>query len=143
MTTVRDILKTKGNTIWTVSPDVTVFDALVFMAEKNVGALVVTSGDKIVGILSERDYARKIVLKGRSSRDTRVREIMTPDPVCVSPEESIQECMEIMNSRHIRHLPVLENLKLSGMISIRDVIKAVISEKEFTIKQLEDYIKGA
>ncbi len=142
MTTVQEILRNKGNTVWFVTPDSTVFEALVLMAEKNVGALLVMSGDNVAGILSERDYARKVILKGKSSRDLHVREIMTSDPVSVRPGQSIEECMEIMNSRHIRHLPVLENQKLIGMITIRDVIKAVINEKEHTITQLESYIKG-
>ena len=142
MTTVREILQIKGNTVWSVTPDSTVFDALVLMADKNIGALLVISGGNVLGILSERDYARKVVLKGGSSRELHVREIMTSDPVSVRPEQSIEECMEIMNSRHIRHLPVLENQKLTGMITIRDVIKAVINEKEHTITQLESYIKG-
>jgi CBS domain-containing protein len=142
MSTVRDILQTKGNAVFCVSPETMVFDALVVMAEKNVGALLVTSDDFVLGIVSERDYARKVVLKGKSSRETRVREIMTSDPVSVGPGQSIDECMAIMNIRHIRHLPVLENRKLIGMITIRDAIKAVISEKENTISQLESYIKG-
>jgi len=142
MSTVRDILKTRGGVVWHVSPETKVFDALIVMAEKNVGALVVVSNGAVVGIFSERDYARKVVLKGKTSRELEVKEIMTPDPVSVSPEQSIEECMEIMDGRHIRHLPVLENQKLVGMITIRDAIKAVISEKEHTITQLQNYIKG-
>lgn len=142
MMTVRGILKTKGSAVWCAPPETTVFNALATMAEKNVGALVILSGETVVGIFSERDYARKVVLQGKTSRELPVREIMTSDPVSVSPGQSIEECMEIMNSRHIRHLPVLENHKLVGMITIRDAIKAVISEKEHTITQLENYIKG-
>ncbi len=141
MTNVRNILQMKGNVVWTVPPNTTVLGALTLMAEKNVGALVVTLEEKVLGIISERDYARKVALRGKSSRDTSVREIMTSDPVCVSPDQSIEECMEIMNNRHVRHLPVLENNRLAGMITIRDAIKAVIAEKEHTIEQLESYIK--
>jgi Predicted signal-transduction protein containing cAMP-binding and CBS domains len=140
---VRDILQTKVNAVLFVSPETTVFDALVVMAEKNVGALLVMGGDTLVGIFSERDYTRKVELKGKTSKELRIREVMTSDPISVRPEQSIEECMEIMNSRHIRHLPVLENGTLIGMITIRDAIKAVISEKERTISQLENYIKGA
>ena len=142
MSTVRDILQIKGNAVLFVSPETTVFDALVVMAEKNVGALMVMSGNTLVGIFSERDYARKVVLMGKTSRELQIREIMTSDPISVRPEQSIGECMEIMNSKHIRHLPVLENGTLIGMITIRDTIKAVILEKEHTITQLENYIKG-
>lgn len=142
MNTVRDILQTNDHAVWTTIPEASVFDALGSMAEKNVGALVVVKSDSVVGILSERDYARKVELKGKTSRELRVEAIMTSNPVTVSPGHSIEECMEIMNSRHIRHLPVLENQKLVGMITIRDAIKAVISEKERTITQLENYIKG-
>jgi CBS domain-containing protein len=142
MTTVREILKAKGSETWTITPKQTVFDALVTMADKNVGAVVVVNENAVVGIFSERDYARQVVLKGKSSREIRVEEIMTSNPVTVSPDHSIGDCMELMNERHIRHLPVMENQKLAGMITIRDVIKAVLVEKEHTIKQLENYIKG-
>jgi CBS domain-containing protein len=142
MTTVRNILESKGRAVWSIAPDALVFDALGVMAEKNVGALVVVNGDSLVGILSERDYARKGELQGKSSRELRVQDIMTSDPVVVNPEQSIEECMEVMNRKHIRHLPVLENKKLTGMITIRDAIKAVISEKEHTIQHLENYIRG-
>lgn len=142
MNTVRDILQTSVHAVWTTTPEASVFDALGNMADKNVGALVVIRNDSVVGILSERDYARKVELKGKTSRELRVQDIMTSNPVTVTPGHSIEECMEIMNSRHIRHLPVLENQKLVGMITIRDAIKAVITEKERTITQLENYIKG-
>jgi CBS domain-containing protein len=142
MTTVREILKAKGSETWTITPKHTVFDALVTMADKNVGAVVVVNENAVLGIFSERDYARQVALKGKSSREIRVEEIMTSNPVTVSPDHSIEDCMELMNERHIRHLPVMENQKLAGMITIRDVIKAVLVEKEHTIKQLENYIKG-
>lgn len=143
MSAVRDILQTKGNTVWTITPEASVFEALGTMAEKNVGALVVVQNDSVVGIISERDYARKVELKGRNSKELRVRDIMTFNPVFVHPNQSIEECMEIMNKKHIRHLPVLEAQSLIGMITIRDAIKAVITEKEHTIKQLENYITGS
>ncbi len=143
MTTVRHILQDKGNDVWSISPDALVFDALKVMADKNVGALVVMDGNNVAGIFSERDYARKVILKGKSSHETAVREIMTPDVISVSPSQSIEECMAIMTSKHIRHLPVLEGNKLVGLISIGDVVKAVISEQEQTIRHLENYIKGS
>ncbi len=142
MITVRDILQGKGNQIWWISPDATVYDALELMAEKNVGALLVLDGEKIVGIFSERDYARKIILKGKASKETFVEEIMTSEVTTVRPGQSVEECMALMTDKRIRHLPVLEGEKLLGLISIGDVVKAVISEKEFIIKQLETYIHG-
>ena len=142
MITVRDILRTKGNQIWSVSPDVTVFSALELMAEKNIGALVVTDGENLAGIFSERDYARKVILKGKASKETSVREIMTSEVTTVRPSQSVDECMALMTDKRIRHLPVFEGDKLVGLISIGDVVKAIISEREFTIKQLESYITG-
>lgn len=143
MTTVRSVLQTKDNTIWSIAPDALVFDALKIMADKNVGALLVTKKEKVVGIFSERDYARKIVLKGESSRTTAVKDVMTSGVLSVQPEQSIDECMALMTNKHIRHLPVLENGKLIGLVSIGDVVKAIISEHEYTIKQLENYITGS
>jgi len=142
MTTVRDILRAKGNQIWRVSPDTTVFSALELMAEKNVGALVVLDGENLAGIFSERDYARKIILKGKASKETSVEEIMTSDVTTVRPGQSVDECMALMTDKRIRHLPVFEGEKLIGLISIGDVVKAVISEREFIIQQLEHYITG-
>jgi CBS domain-containing protein len=142
MTTLRSILEVKGNSIWSVSPDSTVYDTIKMMAEKNVGALLVLDGDKLSGIISERDYARKVILKGKSSKETRVSEIMTSSVVTIGPEQSIEDCMALMTAKRIRHLPVLESNKLLGVISIGDVIKAIISEQEYTIKQLENYITG-
>ena len=142
MSTVREILRSKSSEVWTTRPDVTVFDALVLMAEKNVGALVVVREGSVVGIISERDYARKVDIRGKSSRELRVQEIMTFDPLTVKHDQSLEECMQIMTERHIRHLPVLEDGKLVGMITIRDAIKSVITDKEHTITQLENYIKG-
>lgn len=142
MTTVRQILGTKGREVWSVSPDTTVYDAIKLMAEKNVGALVVLVEDLLRGIISERDYARKVILKGKSSKEIPVKEIMSTDVVTIQPHQSIEECMALMTIRRIRHLPVLESNKLVGVISIGDVVKAIISEQEFVIKQLENYITG-
>ena len=142
MTTVRDILRQKGNQIWSVSPDTTVFYALELMAEKNAGALVVLDGESLAGIFSERDYARKVILKGKASKETSVEEIMSSEVTTVDPGQSVDECMALMTDKRIRHLPVVEGEKLVGLISIGDVVKAVISEREFIIKQLESYITG-
>jgi CBS domain-containing protein len=141
MATVNHMLMLKGYDVYTISPDVTVLDALREMADKDVGALVVTEGDDIVGIFSERDYARKIVLLGKSSRDTPVRDIMTPDVICVTPGQSADKCMAIMTDKRIRHLPVLDDDgHLAGIISIGDVVKTIISEQRVMINHLEDYI---
>lgn len=140
MKTVSDIIRHKGAKIWHISPDETVYNAIALMAEKNIGALLVIHQDELRGILSERDYARKVILAGRSSKETRVREIMTPKLVCVTPSEPIERCMTTMTRRRIRHLPVVEGGELLGIISIGDVVKAVINEQEFVIEQLEYYI---
>lgn len=142
MKSVKGILQTKGNAVWSVGPDTSVYDALSLMAEKNVGALVVLDGDRVVGIVSERDYARKVILKGKSSKELSVKEIMTTSVVCVRPQQTMEECMALMTDKHIRHLPVLEGDRLVGLISIGDVVKALIAEKEFIIGQLESYITG-
>jgi len=143
MTTVKSVLHTKGNNIYSIAPEATVFDALKIMAEKNIGALLVMQQEKVVGIFSERDYARKIVLKGESSHTTAVQDVMTSGVLSVHSEQSIDECMALMTNKHVRHLPVLENGNLIGLISIGDVVKAIISEHEYTIKQLENYITGS
>ncbi len=143
MTTVAQVLQEKGHAAWSISPDATVYDALRLMADKDIGALLVLEESKLVGILSERDYARKVALKGRFSKDTLVREIMTEDVVYVSPERTIEECMALMTAKRVRHLPVLANDQLVGIISIGDAVKAIISEKEFLIHQLERYITGS
>jgi CBS domain-containing protein len=140
MRSVADLLHAKGNQVWAVAPDQTVLDALRLMAEKEVGALLVTSGDEVVGIVSERDYARKIILKGKSSETTPVREVMSSEVTAVSPKQSVEECMAVMTEKRIRHLPVLEGGKLVGIVSIGDLVKAVIEEQQFTIRQLEHYI---
>jgi CBS domain-containing protein len=143
MTTVKSVLLSKSNNIWSISPDAIVFEAVKIMAEKNIGALLVMQKEAVVGIFSERDYARKIVLKGVSSHTAVVKDVMTSGVLSVNPEQSIDECMALMTDKHIRHLPVLENGKLLGIISIGDVVKAIISEHEYTIKQLENYITGS
>ncbi|MBM4244254.1 MAG: CBS domain-containing protein [Deltaproteobacteria bacterium] len=140
MLTVRELLAKKGSQVWSVSPDATVYEALQLMAEQNVGAVLVMSGRSLAGILSERDYARQVVLKGKGSRDTPVREIMTTRLVCVAPERTIEHCMALMTENRIRHLPVMAGEALVGLLSIGDVVKAVISEKQFLIEQLEGYI---
>jgi IMP dehydrogenase len=140
MFTVRDLLKHKGSEVWTISPDKSVYDALVLMAAKKIGALVVVENEKVCGMISERDYARKVILKGRSSNDTTVRDIMTAKVLYVGPDKSVDECMALMTDLAVRHLPVLENGRLAGLISIGDVVKSVISAQEFVIHQLESYI---
>lgn len=139
---VRNLLQSKKSEILSVSPDQSVYEALQLMAEKNIGAVLVTSNKKLVGILSERDYARKIILKGKTSKETKVEEIMTSQVLYVSTDKSVEDCMAIMSEKHIRHLPIIDNGELLGIISIGDVVKAIISEKEFAIKQLENYISG-
>ena len=141
MDTVRDILRIKGNVIYTVNPDSSVYDALELLEGKNLGSLVVVEKDGTLdGIFTERDYARKIILKGRSSRETKVRDIMTDDPIFVTPDSKIQHCMQLMTNKFIRHLPVLDNGKLIGLISIGDVVKYIIDQKDFIIENLEHYI---
>jgi len=142
MVHVRDLLRTKGERIWSVSPDASVYTALVLMAEKRIGALVVLVDDKLTGIISERDYARKIVLKGKSSKETTVREIMSSKVYFVSPDQSVEGCMALMTEKSIRHLPVMEGDELVGIVSIGDIVKALISEQEFIIEQLEQFIMG-
>jgi CBS domain-containing protein len=142
MKTVKDILGTKGHDVWSIIPDATVYEALKFMGDKNVGALVVLDGETVVGIISERDYARKVILHGRSSKEIPVREIMTTRVYYVRPEQNIQECMALMTDKRVRHLPAMENGRLIGVISIGDVVKEIIAEHESTIKHLEDYITG-
>jgi CBS domain-containing protein len=142
MKTVRELLKQKGGTVWSVAPDSTVYAALQLMADKNIGALLVIEAGRPVGIFSERDYARQVILKGKSSKDTPVREIMTSRVVFVRPDQNIEECMALMTDKRFRHLPVLEAGQLAGLLSIGDVVKAVISEKDFLIEQLANYISS-
>jgi CBS domain-containing protein len=140
MKTVRDILKVKGEAVWCVEMGSTVFEALGRMAEKEVGALVVMDGARLAGIISERDYARKIILLGRTSPNTRVEEIMTSHVAYTHLEQSIEECMAIMTDKRIRHLPVFDQGKLVGIISIGDLVKSIIADQQFIIEQLERYI---
>jgi CBS domain-containing protein len=142
MQTVRDILQVKGHAAWSIGPTATVYDALQLMADKDVGALLVLENGRLAGIFSERDYARKIILKGKSSRETAVREIMTERVISVLPEQTVAECMALMTNHRIRHLPVLEAGEVIGVISIGDVVKAIMTQQEFTIEQLEKYITG-
>jgi len=140
--TVANIIDTKGRDVWSIDANTSVYEALEAMADKNVGALVVTSDGKLAGILSERDYARKVILLSRGSKDTLVSEIMTPDPVTVSKVDSVAVCMQLMTDKRIRHLPVIDDGDVIGLISIGDVVRAVIDEQKFMIDQLEGYITG-
>lgn len=142
MKTVGQILQGKGHEIWSVTKKMPVFDALKKMAEKNIGALLVLEDDKLVGIMSERDYARKVILKGKSSKDTSVEDIMSNKVFYVRLDQSVEDCMALMTEKRVRHLPVLENDQLVGVISIGDVVKAVISEQEIMIEHLKHYIMG-
>jgi len=139
---ITSLLSQKGRAVWSISPEATVYEAIERMSEINIGALVVISTEKLVGIVSERDYARKVILKGRQSRDIRVREIMSMPVFYVAPETTIDECMRVMASRLVRHLPVLEDERVVGMISMGDLVKWIISSHEQTIQHLENYIGG-
>lgn len=141
--TVNLVLKSKGSDVWSISPHQSVYEAIAMMAEKGVGALLVVAGGALVGILSERDYARRVILEGRSSRDTQVKEIMTAPVIYVTLQHSLDECMSIMTRCHIRHLPVLEGNKVAGVVSIGDLVKWILSEQEGTIRHLESYITGS
>jgi CBS domain-containing protein len=142
MRSVKDILQEKGSHVYVISPDTKVYEALQMMADKNVGALMVMEGDTAAGLISERDYARKIVLKGKFSKDVPVHEIMTADMVRIGPDDDVEVCMELMTDKRVRHLPVFKNDRLIGIISIGDIVKAIIEHKEEIIEQLENYIKG-
>jgi CBS domain-containing protein len=137
---VQKILQVKGSKVFAIGSNETVFQALQLMGEKNIGALVVMDQDKMVGILSERDYARKIILKGKASQETLVHEIMTASPIVVAPSDSIETCMGLMSSKHIRHLPVVENEKVVGMVSISDVVTNIITSQKEIINHLQSYI---
>ncbi len=141
-TTVRQLLNTKGYDVWWVTPDTLVFDALKLMAEKDIGAVLVMEEGKLVGIFSERDYARKVILKGKSSKETTVGELMSRNVICVSPDQTLEECMVLMTEEHIRHLPVVENDKVIGIITIGDVVHQIIKDQKFTIEELRKYIIG-
>jgi len=142
MNRVKDILRTKGHRVWLIRPDATVYEALELLAEKNVGAVLVMEDSRLVGIFSERDYARKVVLHGKASKTTSVREVMTERVMYVGPEQTAEECMALMTDKRVRHLPVLEGDQVIGVVSIGDVVKGIISEQEFLIEQLERYITG-
>ena len=140
MASVKQLLQGKGHDVWSIGPDMSVYEAMAMMAREEVGALVVLEGEKLVGMLSERDYARKIVLQGRSSRDTKIRDIMTTRVVFARPEQSVEDCMAMMTEKRVRHLPVMDGEKLLGIISIGDLVKSIIEEQQHVIKQLEQYI---
>jgi CBS domain-containing protein len=140
MQSMAQLLSTKGSRVWSISPDATVYEGLELMAQKNIGALLILDGGRAVGIMSERDYARKIILEGRSSRDTQIRSIMTTRLVSARPDATIEECMAIMTRERIRHLPVVDGEAVVGMVSIGDLVKATIDQQQFTIEQLERYI---
>lgn len=142
MATVQQLLNEKGSTVLTVAPNDSVLDAIQKMADNNVGSLVVLDGDKLAGIVTERHYARNVFLKGRSSPNTKVREIMSTRVVCTGPDETVEECMAVMSEKRVRHLPVLTDNKLVGIISIGDLVKNIISGQKFVIEQLERYIAG-
>lgn len=137
---VKNILQAKGSAVFSVEPGVTVFSAIQIMCEKNIGGLLITDNEKLVGIFTERDYARKLILKGKSSKDTKIKELMTENPVTVAPDSSIDDCMQIMSSKRIRHLPVVDGEKLVGMISIGDVVRHIMEEQKDIIEHLEAYI---
>ena len=142
MTKISQLLFSKGNQIWSVKPDTTIFGALEIMCEKEIGALLVMEDGKLTGIFSERDYARKVILKGKSSINTQVGELMTKKVLYIDPEKTINDCMVIMTNKHVRHLPVIENDKVIGMVTIGDVVSQIISEQEYAIQHLENYITG-
>jgi CBS domain-containing protein len=142
MATVAQLLQIKGHGVWTIGPNATMYAALELMAAKDIGALLVVESEKVVGILTERDYARKVALYGKTSQTALVNEVMTKEIVYISPNRTIEECMTIMTKRHFRHLPVVENGKLAGIVSIGDVVKFIIEDQDFLIHELEKYIVG-
>ena len=143
MATVKQLLESKDNNVWSISPEATVFEGLQVMAEKNIGALLVTREDKLIGIFSERDYARKVILKGKASKNTTIGELMTREVVYTTPEDSLDECMALMTAKHIRHLPILKKDKLIGLLTLGDLVKQIMSNQEFKIQELEKYISGS
>jgi CBS domain-containing protein len=140
--TISEILSHKGTTAWSISPDATVFEAVLMMTDKNIGALLVTENNKLVGIISERDYTRKVVVKGKASKSTAVKEILSSHVIHVSPSHTVEECMRLMTDHHFRHLPVLDGDKIVGIISIGDLVNWIISAQHTTISQLQTYITG-
>jgi CBS domain-containing protein len=139
---ISEILGHKGSAVWAISPNATVFEAIQLMADKNVGAVLVTENDKLVGIISERDYTRKVMLKGKASKTTAVREILSSQVIHVSPSQTVEECMRLMTDHHIRHLPVLDGQKIVGIVSIGDLVNWIISAQHTAISQLQTYITG-
>jgi CBS domain-containing protein len=142
MRTVQQLLDDKGHDVQTIHPDDSVFDAIQKLATANIGSLIVIEDDRPVGIFTERDYARNVILKGKSSPTTQIREVMTTRVIYVQPSQTVEECMAIMTDKHIRHLPVLRDEKLIGMISIGDLVKSIIADQKFTIEQLQQFIQG-
>jgi CBS domain-containing protein len=140
--TISEILNHKGTQVWSISPEATVFDAIQLMADKNIGALLVTEGEKLVGILTERDYTRKVALKGKVSKQTAVKEILSGQVVHVTPDHTVEECMRLMTDHRVRHLPVLEGARILGIVSIGDLVNWIISAQTTTIEQLQTYISG-
>ena len=139
---ISEILNHKGSTVWTIAPEATVFDAIQMMADKNIGALLVTDHDKLVGIISERDYTRKVALKGKSSKQTAVKEIISDQVIYVRPHQTVEDCMRLMTTHRIRHLPVLDDSRILGVVSIGDLVNWIISAQTSTIHQLQTYIAG-
>ena len=142
MRTIEQLLQVKGNDIWSIVPQATAYNALQIMAEKNVGALLVIEKEKMVGIFSERDYARKVILKDRSSKNTSVGELMTQKVFYIDADSTLKECMALMTAKRVRHLPVLKNNELIGIVTLGDVVKQIISDQQFAIRELEKYITG-
>lgn len=142
MSTVHQILSSKENEIISIAPTSMVYEALEIMNSKNISAILITDNDSLKGIFTERDYARKVVLKGKSSKEVRIDSVMTPSPIVITPEQTLEHCMEVMTEKHIRHLPVVSEGKLTGMVSIGDVVKFIIEDQKATIKNLESYISG-
>jgi CBS domain-containing protein len=140
--TIEEILQHKSDELWTISPDATVFDAIELMADRNIGALLVMSGDRLTGVVSERDYTRKVALNGKSSRDTRVREIISSPLISATPDHTVEECMRLMTTNRVRHLPVLAGGQVVGIVSIGDLVNWIISAQSVAINQLESYIAG-
>ena len=140
--TVKNLLEQKGGNVWTISPDATVFDALAIMAEKDIGSLIVMDSEKLIGIVTERHYSRNVILKGKRSPTTLVKDIMDRNVIHVRPEETVELCMALMTDKRVRHLPVLEGIKVIGIVSIGDLLKSIISKQKFVIDELEHYIHG-
>jgi CBS domain-containing protein len=142
MTKIRQLLADKGETVLSVSPDISVLDAIKMMADNDIGSLVVLDGSRLVGIFTERLYAREVILKGRSSPNTAIRDVMAAEVVCIGPDHTVEECMALMTKHRIRHLPVLEDGQLMGIISIGDLVKSIIADQKYHIEQLENLIRG-